>query len=145
MPFPKTLLAALAATALAAVASGCGSGSSSSASTGPAAAGPITGTLDEWSVAVSKPDAKAGKVTFAIANRGKITHEFVVLKTGRAAGALANGKPKIDESGNVGETGDIKAGASKTVTLNLKPGHYSLVCNLPAHYAQGMHTDFTVS
>jgi uncharacterized cupredoxin-like copper-binding protein len=145
MPFPKTFRAALAATALAAVASGCGAGSSSSANTGPAATGPITGTLDEWSVAVSKGDAKAGKVTFSIANRGKITHEFVVLKTGKAAADLGTGKARIGESGNVGETGDIEAGASKTVTLNLKPGHYSLVCNLPAHYAQGMRADFTVS
>jgi uncharacterized cupredoxin-like copper-binding protein len=30
------------------------------------------------------------------------------------------------------------------VTLNLKPGHYSLVCNLPGHYMQGMRADLTV-
>jgi uncharacterized cupredoxin-like copper-binding protein len=28
--------------------------------------------------------------------------------------------------------------------LSLKPGHYSLVCNLPGHYMAGMHADFTV-
>ena len=153
MPFNKTIATAVAAVLLSIFASGCGGSASSSAAPSPAAratpattaAAPIAGTLDEWSVKVAKATAPAGKVSFAIANQGKIVHEFVVLRTDKGAGKLANGRPKVDESGNVGETGDIQPGASKSVTLNLKPGHYALVCNLPAHYGQGMHTDFTVS
>jgi uncharacterized cupredoxin-like copper-binding protein len=144
-------LAALAAAAL----TGCGSTSSSSGATpavsstatttaAPAAtSGAISGTLDEWSVRVGSPSAAAGKVTFDIANQGKLVHEFVVLKTSKAAAALGTG-PRIGESGNVGETGDIAPGKSKKVTIALTPGHYSLVCNLPGHYMAGMHTDFTV-
>jgi uncharacterized cupredoxin-like copper-binding protein len=28
------------------------------------------------------------------------------------------------------------------LTLDLKPGHYAVVCNLPGHYAAGMRQDF---
>ena len=33
---------------------------------------------------------------------------------------------------------------TKMLTLTLKPGHYVLICNLPAHYKAGQHVDFTV-
>ena len=97
--------------------------------------------------------AVEGKVTFQVTNGGAQTHEFVVLKTDTLAGALPivgfeGMSDRIDEKApgvtNVGETGDLKAGASKTLTLALKPGHYALVCNLQHHYAMGMHTDFIV-
>jgi uncharacterized cupredoxin-like copper-binding protein len=58
-------------------------------------------------------------------------------------GALLKGA-RADEAGNVGETGDLQAGASKTLRLRLKPGHYALICNLPGHYVAGQRTDFTV-
>ncbi|MEA2312683.1 MAG: hypothetical protein QOE28_2651, partial [Solirubrobacteraceae bacterium] len=35
-------------------------------------------------------------------------------------------------------------GAAKALTLNLKPGHYALICNLPGHYTAGMYADLTV-
>jgi uncharacterized cupredoxin-like copper-binding protein len=28
------------------------------------------------------------------------------------------------------------------LTLDLTPGHYAVVCNLPGHYAAGMRQDF---
>ena len=99
--------------------------------------------LREFSVNPSSHVAKAGHVTFAVHNGGAVTHEFVVIRTGKPAGALLKGA-RADETGNVGETGDLKAGASKTLSLKLKPGHYALICNLPGHYASGQHTDFTV-
>lgn len=156
MPTLKLIAAGTAALALAAGAAGCGNSTSassntpkaaSSAATAPAstaAASTIQGTIDEWSVAVSEQRAKAGKVTFTVKNAGKTNHEFVVLRTDKPADQLGSGN-RVSESGNVGETGDIAAGKTKSVTLDLKPGHYSLVCNLPGHYKLGMHTDFTVS
>jgi uncharacterized cupredoxin-like copper-binding protein len=100
-------------------------------------------SLREFSVNPTTSVAGAGKVTFHVRNSGSITHEFVVVKTAKPAGRLLKGA-RADETGNVGETGDLKAGASKTLTLNLKPGHYALICNLPGHYRAGQHTDFTV-
>lgn len=99
--------------------------------------------LREFSVNPSSHVAKAGHVTFAVHNGGTVTHEFVVVRTDKPAGALLKGA-RADETGNVGETGDLQAGASKTLRLELKPGHYALICNLPGHYVAGQHTDFTV-
>jgi uncharacterized cupredoxin-like copper-binding protein len=31
------------------------------------------------------------------------------------------------------------------VTLDLKPGRYELLCNLPHHYAGGMYTELDVT
>ena len=91
------------------------------------------------------PDhVKAGKVSFKITNSGKLPHEFVILKTGKPAANLGSGA-RVSESGHVGEIGDMAPGATKSVTLNLKPGHYSVICNLPSHYRMGMHADLTVS
>jgi uncharacterized cupredoxin-like copper-binding protein len=28
------------------------------------------------------------------------------------------------------------------LTIDLAAGHYAIVCNLPGHYAAGMHVDF---
>jgi uncharacterized cupredoxin-like copper-binding protein len=109
----------------------------------PALAHKVNVSLKEFSVNPSAAQAAAGKVTFKVQNSGTITHEFVVLKTRTPANALLKGA-RADETGNVGETGDLKAGASKTLTLNLPPGHYALICNLPGHYKAGQHTDFTV-
>jgi uncharacterized cupredoxin-like copper-binding protein len=109
----------------------------------PALAHRLGVSLREFAVDTTASTAAAGRVTFNVRNTGNVTHEFVVLKTAKPAGALLQGA-RADESGNVGETGDLKAGASKKLTLNLKPGHYALICNLPGHYKAGQHTDFTV-
>jgi uncharacterized cupredoxin-like copper-binding protein len=84
---------------------------------------------------------------------GTIPHEFVVLFTNTPSADIPTGTyegqaNRIDENTaglNVGETGDLKAGATGTITLDLPPGHYVFLCNLPAHYGQGMHVDVTVS
>jgi uncharacterized cupredoxin-like copper-binding protein len=118
-------------------------------SVAPAAAAPaalphsVPVSLKEFSVSPTSTQAAAGKVTFNVKNDGTITHEFVVVKTDNAAGSLLKGS-RADETGNVGETGDLAAGASKSLTLSLPAGHYALICNLPGHYKAGQHTDFTV-
>ncbi len=94
----------------------------------------------------------AGSVTFNVSNDGVKTHEFVVLKTDTAAAdfpivSFEGEKDRIDEDGdgeNVGETGDMDAGTTQALTLDLAPGHYALVCNLAGHYRMGMYSDFQV-
>jgi uncharacterized cupredoxin-like copper-binding protein len=100
-------------------------------------------SLKEFTITPTSTQAAAGKVTFNVRNDGTVTHEFVVLKTDKPAGSLLKGS-RADETGNVGETGDLAAGSSKSITLNLAAGHYALICNLPGHYKAGQHTDFTV-
>ena len=101
-------------------------------------------TLAQFAVTPSVPKARAGRVTFRAHNAGTITHEFVVIKTNRLAADLPVVKGRASEAGNIGETGDLKAGQTKSVTLKLAAGHYALICNLPGHYLAGQHTDFSV-
>ncbi len=63
-------------------------------------------------------------------------------------GSFEGEKNRVNEDTvgtNVGETGDLRTGTTKTITIDLKPGHYVFMCNLPGHYALGMHADFTVT
>ena len=104
-------------------------------------------------IQLSSNSAPAGRVTFFVTNDGTQTHEFVVMQTDTPAAnfpltGFEGEKDRFNEDTvgvNVGETGDVKAGESKTLALTLAPGHYALVCNLPGHYRMGMHQDFTVA
>src|SRR4051794_16036450 len=114
----------------------------------PVAAGALpsasTVALKEFKVVPTATTLAAGKIIFKVHNIGNVTHEFVVLKTKFPAAHLPLYKGRADEAGNVGETGDLKAGASKSLSLILAPGHYALICNLPGHYLSGQHVDLTV-
>ncbi len=119
---------------------------------------PITVSLGETDtthmfIDLSQPFASQGTVSFVVTNTGAETHEFVVLRTDSPAADFPivsfEGEPnRIDEDAqgvtNVGETGDMKPGTAMTLSLDLTPGHYAVVCNLPGHYAMGMHQDFDV-
>jgi uncharacterized cupredoxin-like copper-binding protein len=142
---------ALAALAIALMIAGCGSDKSSDASTPPAATQSTTAadgntvdaSLTEWAIADKEQTVKAGKVTFNATNDGSAPHELVVLKTDKPAGDLGSGG-EVSEKDSVGEVSDIEPGKSGSKTIDLKPGKYVLICNLPGHYAQGMHTSLTV-
>jgi len=99
--------------------------------------------LKEFNITPASSQAAAGKVTFNVSNTGQAKHEFVVVKTNKPAGSLLKGA-EADETGNVGEIGGVNPGATKHLTLNLKPGHYALICNLPGHYKAGQFANFTV-
>jgi uncharacterized cupredoxin-like copper-binding protein len=109
-----------------------------------AAARNIAVSLKEFTVAPSAAVGHAGRVSFAVRNSGTVPHEFVVIRTDKAAGSLPFKAGRADEAGNVGETGDLEPGKAKTIGLSLKPGHYALICNLPGHYKAGQHADFRV-
>jgi len=101
-------------------------------------------TLNEFNAIPAVQGAPAGSVTFTVKNTGKVEHEFVVVKTLRPAGSLASHNGEASEAGNVGEIGSVKPGQEKKLTLTLKKGHYSLLCNLPGHSKSGQFTDFYV-
>src|SRR3954454_4397640 len=101
-------------------------------------------TLSEFKVAPNPKSTSAGKVTFTVKNAGDVEHEMVVVKTTKAASKLAVSGGRASTKGQVPAVEDIAAGKSKKVTVNLKKGHYVLICNIPGHYGGGMHSDFTV-
>ncbi len=112
------------------------------------AAGTVTVDLSktsEFSMTSSVTSVPAGKVTFKVNNDGTMMHEMVVVKTDKTPQQLAEPDGTANESTSIGEAADIEAGKSKSVTLDMIPGKYILLCNLPGHYAGGMYTEFTVS
>jgi uncharacterized cupredoxin-like copper-binding protein len=92
---------------------------------------------------------KAGRVTLEAVNRSKdLVHEVLVVP------APSDGKQlPYDIKTNtiiekrvhsLGEISELKPGAHGTLTLNLKPGTYLLLCNQPGHYKSGMRTKLVV-
>ena len=101
-------------------------------------------TEKEWGVKPLPAKVKAGKVTFSVKNIGHLNHEFVVLKTAKAANKLTLRGATAVETGRVGKIPQFKPGVTKKITLTLKAGHYVLICNLPGHYKAGQYANFTV-
>ena len=99
--------------------------------------------VDEYSVFPATQGAPVGKVRFVVTNVGTIEHEFVVIKTPKPAGNLLKGN-EANETGAVGELDGVKPGNARVLILNLKRGHYALLCNLPGHYRTGQFADFYV-
>jgi uncharacterized cupredoxin-like copper-binding protein len=93
---------------------------------------------------------RAGTVTFHATNRSeKLVHEMLVVKVRKLDEKLPY-EPKRSEVPErrirkLGEIPDLGPGKSSTLTLNLSPGFYLLLCNQPGHYAGGMWTALTVS
>jgi uncharacterized cupredoxin-like copper-binding protein len=112
--------------------------------------GGVGATLADFTITLDSDSAPAGDVTFDVSNDAGQTHEFVVFQTDLAPDQLpTNEDGDVDEEGEgvtlVDEIEDIEAGSSESLTVNLDAGSYVLICNLPGHYEQGMHTGFTAS
>jgi uncharacterized cupredoxin-like copper-binding protein len=113
-------------------------------------------TLQEFSVGPDTSSAPAGSITFEATNEGPDdTHEFVVIKTDLDITALPTVEDgSVDETGEgvevIDEIEDIAVGDTQSVTVDLEPGNYALICNIydaeedEAHYQEGMRTSFTV-
>ena len=110
----------------------------------------IGATLADYSITLDESTGAPGDVTFDVTNDAEQPHEFVVFKTDLAPDALP-----VDADGNVDEAGegvelvdeieDIAPGDTPSLTVNLDAANYVIICNIPGHYGQGMHTPFVVS
>lgn len=112
--------------------------------------GGIGVTLADFTITPEESSAAAGELTFDVSNDAEQIHEFVIFKTDLAADALpTDDEGLVDESGEgvelMDEIEDIEAGSTQSLTVTLDAANYVFICNLPGHYAQGMHTSFTVS
>jgi uncharacterized cupredoxin-like copper-binding protein len=122
---------------------------------GPSGGGMMSGRM--MAVSGATHTVAAGKVSFRARNAGGMVHELVVLPlpAGQAVGTRPIGtNGTVSEAGSLGEAsrscgqgaGDgILPGATSWVTLDLTPGRYELICNLPGHYAMGMFTELDVT
>lgn len=72
--------------------------------------------------------AKAGKVTIAFTNQAPLSHNVTVES---ASGSVVGATPTFQ-------------GATKTLTLDLKPGSYKFFCSVPGHRMAGMEGTLVV-
>ncbi len=136
MRYPMIAVALVSSGALAVA--GCGGGSKKSASSPastpapdptttsaapPAAAGAASLTIGEteYKLTPSQGNAKAGSVTITAKNSGAIVHSL-----------------EVQGNGVTQKTGNIQAGSSATLKVNLKPGTYQMFCPIDGHRALGM-------
>jgi uncharacterized cupredoxin-like copper-binding protein len=106
-------------------------------------------TLSDMKVTPSAVSVPVGKYNVTITNSGMMTHELLVFHTDIAPADLpigADGKVAEDAPGfKISDGDDLEPGASQSRVIDLsQPGTYLFVCNLPGHFAAGMHTVVTV-
>ena len=102
-------------------------------------AGAIGITLGDMWIKSTAPSTKAGKVTFAVANEGATMHGLGIVK---APATLSGGS--LDESTLLAKGAQLDGGQGETVSADLEPGSYELVCYLAGHFAAGQKMPFTV-
>ena len=106
--------------------------------------------MDGMRLVAEPSTVKAGPVTFQVSNQSHgLVHEMIVIK------APEDGKPlpydaqadKVDEDGihSLGEVSEREPGKDGTLTLNLAPGKYLLLCNQSSHYKGGMVASLTAT
>jgi len=103
--------------------------------------------LEEYTVSVAD-SVPSGPVSFRASNLGAIEHELTVLRTDLDPDDLPvkDSEARTNARGirEVGATERIQAGEEEILALNLRPGRYALICNVPGHYQSGMRTGLRV-
>ena len=112
----------------------------------PQASGAVNASLGEFFIKPDKTSVPAGRVRFKVTNKGAIKHEFVVIKTNLAPDKLPVNGNEADEGvgPSPGEIGNLAPGKTGHLAVNLKPGNYVLICNLPGHYKSGQRAGLNV-
>jgi uncharacterized cupredoxin-like copper-binding protein len=106
-------------------------------------------TLRDDAITLSPGAVAAGPLTLEATNEGTKIHEFEVFAVpdGVDANALpveGDTAPADEMLEVIDEVEDIAPGTSASLSVSLDPGSYAVICNLPDHYANGMHATFTV-
>jgi uncharacterized cupredoxin-like copper-binding protein len=129
------------------VALGACGGDGDAANAGGSDADAVGVTLTDSSIDVNPATVGAGGIGFAIDNAGTEVHEFEVFRTDLAVDALPveNGVVSDGELELVDEVEDIAPSTSTQLNVELEPGRYVAICNLPDHYVEGMRVGITVA
>ena len=125
-------------------------GQSTSTTQESASANQVAVTVADFKIAILKPQLPAGHVTFKVIGAGPSAHELVLFRTDLAPAKLptVSDGTKVNEEGegveHIDEVEDVTPGTTKELAVDLQPGRYVLVCNIPGHYKLGMRTAVTV-
>ena len=107
---------------------------------------PLAVSLSDFMIEPARTTEVAGAVTFAVHNDGGVEHEFLVVRTNLALDALPLAAGEVDESQVevVARIEPFGSGETRSLTVDLTPSTYLLLCNVPLHYEAGMRIAFTV-
>ncbi|HWM48813.1 MAG TPA: sulfocyanin-like copper-binding protein [Xanthobacteraceae bacterium] len=108
------------------------------------------GMMGGMALRANVTSVKAGQITFDVINLSRsVVHEMIVIAVDNPNAPLpydySTGQIPEKQIKMLGETHEMEPNAEKTITLDLKPGAYLLICNVPGHYAAGMWTPLTVT
>ena len=106
--------------------------------------GKLKVAMSDYEFAPSAVTAKAGRLKVTATNEGNATHEFVLVRTDEAPGALGTGDGSASEQGSLGEIEEQQPGSSASHTFKVEAGKYVYLCNVDSHYGKGMHGALTV-
>ena len=81
--------------------------------------------MSEFKFAMEPVEVKAGKVTFELVNAGTVEHSFII-------------------EGTDVKSEQIRAGQTVSVQADLKPGTYTVVCDVAGHKEAGMTMQLVV-
>ena len=101
-------------------------------------------------IKLSRDRAPAGDIVFKVTNGSNETvHEMIVVPVtakGQALPYVAD-EHRINEdaAGHLGEVAELEPGKAGSLTLNLQPGTYMVLCNVPGHFMAGMWQVLTVT
>lgn len=124
-----------------ALAAACGSGGSDAA--GPASHAVVAVAERDFAINVSSHRVAAGKVLFRVTNKGPDRHELIVVRDDDGLRLRSDGMTVDEEalaSRIVGALEPGPAGDVRSLTVDLRPGRYMLLCNMFGHYMGGMRS-----
>jgi uncharacterized cupredoxin-like copper-binding protein len=128
---------AAAATAPAGSATAATAAPAASASSGGGASTTINATEKDFAIAIDNSSVPAGSVTFKISNQGPSPHDIGVTKQSDSSKSGITGPViKVTDPIDQGKTGSL--------TVDLQPGTYNVVCTIPGHVQLGMVVALTV-
>jgi heme/copper-type cytochrome/quinol oxidase subunit 2 len=88
------------------------------------AGGTVAVTETEWAITLPET-VPSGSVTFSVKNTGAVEHNFVIQETSQ----------RID---------GLQPGQTKTLQATLRPGTYTVICDIPGHSEAGMRATMVV-
>ena len=102
--------------------------------------------LKDYAIVLSVSTVKAGTVKFGIRNNATMVHDFDVYKTDLPFDKLPidGGSAKVKIDGLVKQMINIAANRSTTLSADLQPGNYVIICNVAGHYQLGMRAGLKV-
>jgi uncharacterized cupredoxin-like copper-binding protein len=109
--------------------------------------GPMMGMM---SVRIARQVIKAQKLELDITNWSRsVVHEVLVVPVDSPDAPLpydyGAGQVVEDQIHVLADSSELKPNESKTLEVDLSPGSYLLLCNVPGHYASGMVVPLTVT